>query len=252
MCRMIGVVSRTAATLDDLIGPGLDAFTALSLEHADGWGTANWCGDRLTIAKEPVAAHTSPAFAQAMTGPVTDAAIVHIRLANPGSPLIVANTHPFHAPGLAFAHNGHFSPAAALDDLLDAQLLADTTGSTDSERFFLLVRMLMRDLPPGRALADAAATIRDRATYSGLNCLLLTADSLYAYSESDPDSAVSRRRGPEYFPLNLLVRDDRVIVASTGWAQPAAPWQRLAQRQVLQIRRHDLGLIYHDILQEQP
>lgn len=252
MCRMIGVVGRVAARFNGLIGDDLDAFTSLSREHADGWGIAAWRHGSLDLQKEPQAAYLSPSFSHAVDTVATDAAILHIRMANPGSPLILANTHPFHAPSLAFVHNGHFEPASALDDLLDPGLVAQAGGDTDSERFFLLVQQLMRDYRPAVAMARAAAAIRQRASFSGLNCMLLTPTALLAYSEEDPGSGVSLRRGPEYFPLKYLVEPDRVVIASSGWVQQSPPWQRLAERQVLEVSRHDVEVTLHSFGDDDP
>ncbi len=247
MCRLLGVVSRAQAPLPDLLGDTLAQFTALAAEHKDGWGVAYADGPQVNAVKEELPAHTSAAFARTVKGIATDAAALHIRLANPGSPLTWENTHPFTAGAMAFAHNGDFSPSEAVDSLIDPELLADARGTTDSERLFLLVRMHLRDSDPATALALAAMDIRARARYSGLNCLLLTPDALYAYVESDPDSEVSRRRGPEYFPLRFRVEPDRVVVTSTGYPQPADEWTVLEEREVLEIRRSSLRVTRHRV-----
>ncbi|MEU4645378.1 class II glutamine amidotransferase [Micromonospora sp. NPDC023814] len=246
MCRLLGVVGASAGRLADLLATELPAFTELSTDHCDGWGVAHWHGDELRVDKEPTSARTSVGFTDALGRITTDAALLHIRLANPGSPLVLANTHPFRSATVAFAHNGDFSPAGAIDELLAPPLLEAAVGTTDSERFFLLVRQLLQRTDPATALSSAAAAVRRRATrYSGLNCLLLTERSLYAYADHDPDSAVSRRRGPGFFPLNYLVEPGRVVIASTGWDQPTPPWNQLDQRQVLEVRRSDLRVSRH-------
>jgi predicted glutamine amidotransferase len=243
---MLGVVTPSPGRLTDLLAPELPPFTELSLEHSDGWGVAHWHDGELSVDKEPVPAHASVGFAQTLSQITTDAALLHIRMANPGSPLVLANTHPFRTEDIAFAHNGDFAPADAVDALLDAALLEAAIGDTDSERFFLLVRQWLERTDPVTALSSAAAEVRQRAErYSGLNCLLLTPESLFAFADHDPDSAVSQRRGPGYFPLNYLVEQDRVVVASTGWEQPTPRWTRLDQRHVLEVRRADLRVSRH-------
>ncbi|GAB2700215.1 class II glutamine amidotransferase [Kitasatospora kifunensis] len=247
MCRLLGVVThaptRLADTLTDLIEP----FTGLSREHCDGWGVAAWQPDgELAVSKDVLPAHASPAFAATLAGSVTDAALLHLRMASPGLPTEPRNTHPFSAGALAFAHNGYFAPVEAIDELIDPDLLAGADGDTDSERYFLRVLTRLHDEDPVDALALAAADIRERAQFASLNCLLLTQDALYAYSEENPDSEVSRRRGPDFFRLRYQARAGRVVVASSGiGAQDGDGWSLLPYRQVLEIRRSDLRVSTH-------
>jgi predicted glutamine amidotransferase len=248
MCRLLGVVSRGHRPLTDTLSGLLDPFTALSCEHADGWGVAAWRDGELSVAKDTAPAHTSPDYARALET-VTDAALLHLRMASPGLPVEPRNTHPFTAGTLAFAHNGNFSPVDALDGLIDAEILAGAAGSTDSERYFLRVLTRLRggDPDPVDAVARTAADIRARASISSLNCLLLTQDALYAYAEEDPTSEVSRRRGPEFFQLSYRIRRDGVVVASSGIGAGDG-WQPLPYGQVLEIRRADLRVSTHSVL----
>lgn len=248
MCRLLGVVTRAplplAIALDDLAVP----FTDLSREHRDGWGIAAWpvqgAGPR--VVKDTAPAADTRQWDEALTGTLTDAAILHLRLASPNLPVVPGNTHPFTVGTLAFAHNGFFSPYDALDGLIDADLLAHRAGSTDSERFFLRVLTLLRDEDPVDALAHAAADIRARAaSFASLNCLLLTEQALYAYSDEDPDSEVSRRRGPDFFRLRYRTEHDRVVVASSGIPQPDEDWSVLPYGRVLEISRAGLRVSVH-------
>ncbi|MFF1871102.1 class II glutamine amidotransferase [Kitasatospora herbaricolor] len=246
MCRLLGVVTRDPMRLVDSLTALIEPFTKLACEHSDGWGIAAWRPDgELALAKDVIPAHTSPAYAAVTTGPATDAALLHIRMASAGLAVDERNTHPFTAGTLAFAHNGDFLPTDAIDDLIDPDLLAGAAGDTDSERYFLRILTLMRETDPVDAVALAAADIRARAGIGSLNCLLLTQDALYAYAEEDPESEVSRRRGPDFFRLRYRVQDDRVVVASSGIPQATADWSVLPYRQVLEVRRTDLRLSTH-------
>ena len=139
MCRLLGVVTRTPQPLADGLGELTAAFTELGREHRDGWGIAAWSGQEAgpRIVKDTEPAAASPLWDAALTGTRSDAALLHLRLAGPGLPVVPGNTHPFTAGALAFAHNGYISPYDALDDLIDADLLAGAGGGTDSERYFL-------------------------------------------------------------------------------------------------------------------
>jgi predicted glutamine amidotransferase len=250
MCRLLGVVSRAPMSLTDSLDGQFGPFAELSGEHPDGWGVASWQDGRLAVAKGAARADASPGFQAAADG-VSDAAILHIRQASPGLPNAVGNTHPFAAGTasgtVAFAHNGYFTPADALDELIGSGMLASAGGTTDSERYFLRVLTLLAEHGPVGAIARAADDIRTRAEFASLNCLLLTPDALYAYSEEDPASEVSRRRGPDFFRLRYRVAANRVVVASSGIPQPAPEWGLLPYHQVLEIRRGDLDVQTHPV-----
>lgn len=247
MCRLLGVVTRTPRPLADALGELAAPFRELSGEHGDGWGIAagGGPGAGLQVAKDIRSAGVSRLWDESLTGVHSDAALFHLRLASPGLSVAPGNTHPFTAGALAFAHNGFFSPYDALDDLIDPDLLAHRAGSTDSERYFLRVLTLLRDGDPAGALARAADDIRARTSFASLNCLLLTERALYAYADEDPDSEVSRRRGPDFFRLRYRSDDDRVVIASSGLPQPDGDWTVLPYRQVLEIHRSSLRISLH-------
>ncbi|MCX4745725.1 class II glutamine amidotransferase [Kitasatospora sp. NBC_01287] len=250
MCRLLGVVTPAPIRLADSLADLVEPFTGLSREHRDGWGIAAWRTDgELAVAKEVLAAHASEAFPKALAETVTDAALLHIRMASPGLPTEPRNTHPFSAGAIAFAHNGWFTPVDAVDALIGPELLAAARGDTDSERYFLRVLARLRTEDPVDALARAAADIRAHAGFASLNCLLLTPQALYAYADEDPDSEVSRRRGPDFFRLRYQADAERAVVASSGIGpQPEqAGWSVLPYRQVLEIRRADLRVSTHRV-----
>ncbi|MFE3857311.1 class II glutamine amidotransferase [Streptomyces griseorubiginosus] len=248
MCRLLGVVSRAPLPLAAALGELAAPFTELSREHADGWGIAAWPGrggDGPRVVKGIARAAGDRLWDDALGGTPADAAVLHLRMASPGLPVVPGNTHPFTAGGLAFAHNGFFSPYDALDGLIDPGLLSGAGGGTDSERFFLRVLTLLRDKGPVDALAQAAEDIRARTSFASLNCLLLTREALYAYADEDPESEVSRRRGPDFFRLRYRADGERVVVASSGVPQPDGAWSVLPYRRVLEVRRGDLGVRVH-------
>jgi glutamine amidotransferase len=79
-----------------------------------------------------------------------------------------------------FAHNGHIGGL----DRLEAELgdaMADVHGDTDSERFFALAtREIEARGDPGAGLAAAARWIAAELPLFALNCILATADGLWA------------------------------------------------------------------------
>jgi predicted glutamine amidotransferase len=247
MCRLLGVVAAQPASLSELLAAELEPFVELASEHKDGWGISylNPYGQVVT-AKEAVSAHQSATFRLLIEQVVTNAAILHLRMGSPGHVATMLNTHPFGGIHCAFAHNGQFTPAGALDGTLGPGLAA-ARGDTDSERFYLAVRhRVAQGATPAVAIAAAAADIRDLAEgWESANCLLLTTRALYAYADHSPDSEIIKRRGPSFFDLRCLTESDRVVIASTGWPQPADRWPRIHEHRVLEIGL-DLTLTVHD------
>jgi predicted glutamine amidotransferase len=277
MCRLLGVVTSRPAPLAGLLAGDLDPFRGLADEHCDGWGIAHHPADHPAdhsatgvgpkgapvVRRSPRHALDGTAFTDAVTATETAAALLHLRKASAGMAVTEANTHPFAADGVALAHNGFFTPRAAVDALLpDAG--AGCAGDTDSERYFALIRARLAGsgtdggggrpgpTPPHLALRDAAAAISGVAQVESLNALLLTPDALYAYARYEPQ--VVAARGGDAQSYGMAYRVDhtaggawRVVVASNGWEQPSPAWRPLPNGSVLEatrggvVRVHDFG-----------
>jgi hypothetical protein len=111
------------------------------------------------------------------------------------------------------------------------------TGDTDSERYFLAVlSQLEAGATPAEALRAAVAGIAATASFTSLNCLLLTPDELYAVCCFDPDG-VAADEAPDYYDLGVRTTDDAVVVSSSGWGRG---WQGLANGELLVVRRGTL------------
>lgn len=81
-------------------------------------------------------------------------------------------------------------------------------GTTDSERFFLLVLKMGEEghLPIERALKLAIKKVRESYTYSSLTFLLTNGNRIYAYREySDP-------RDSDYYNLMFAIDSNMVII----------------------------------------
>ncbi|MFF4749435.1 class II glutamine amidotransferase [Streptomyces sp. NPDC002514] len=239
MCRLLGVVAGQPQRIGGLLADDLDPFLALACEHRDGWGLGLRSGDgTVRSVKDPERGDTSDRLRALLDASTTDMALLHLRMASQSFPVSPANTHPFGDSSVAFAHNGDFVPSTALDGVIGPELLATAEGDTDSERFYLAVRRRLDEgIDPVKAVLQTAGDIRTRADgFVSLNCLLLTPDALFAYTEHDPDSEVIGRRGPGYFGIHYRQTPDAVVVASTGWPHPAPEWSVLPERHVLEIR----------------
>jgi predicted glutamine amidotransferase len=240
MCRLLGWTTREPATLAEVIGEAaLRRFTALAGVHSHGWGAA-WrqSGQGIRHLKETCAADQSPAFLEIATRLRATAAIVHLRRASSGLAVSRANTHPFVADGVAFAHNGYIPDSACLLDLLTDFEAAHLNGETDSERYFAVMRNHAHGrFHPARIRTGIAEVIRTTNPFS-LNSLLLTEDSLFGialhHRPGDRDGeAVEGYKTPDYYDMSYTYTRERFVVASGGWQDER--WSHLPNRTGLSL-----------------
>lgn len=247
MCRLLGVMSATPSLpLAELLGDELAPFAALSSHHCDGWGISHWNDkDELVTVKEPEVARDSPGFRAAIDGARTDAALLHLRKASADMRNGDANTHPFVADGVSFAHNGYFSPRSAADTLLEERSGRTCEGDTDSERYFGLLLKEMERGEPVEALARTAELIAGATEVVALNALLLTHEALYAFTYYDAEILRRDNEDADSYVLRFRRGLDQVIVASSGWEQAAPVWEVVPNGTILEIGRKDLRTAVH-------
>jgi predicted glutamine amidotransferase len=238
MCRLLGWSTRTPTTLSDLLGADdLAEFTELSTKHGDGWGVARSTRRRVAVRKRADAARSSAEFARWATRRRADMGLAHLRWATLGLGIGPANTHPFTDGRMAFAHNGSIRPPASLDRLLSDRSRRRREGTTDSERYFLAVTQRIRDgAAPEDALRTTADEIAATTSFTSLNCILLTPDTLYAFSRYDT-AGRWETDDPEYYDLRYRITPGAVVVASSGWGRD---WKELDNGDLLVVRRRTL------------
>jgi predicted glutamine amidotransferase len=256
MCRLLGYCARDEAAVADLIGEeGLGALIALSELHADGWGMA-WYEPSDSATSEPVIRKSplradEPLFEKLARQPLSDLGLVHLRWATPGLAVNDLNTHPFRYGPYAFAHNGAVHPQERLREILPPEWEARVAGTTESERYLLLImaRLEANGGDMVAAIAEAAKQIEDQFAPNSLNAILLSPQFMYGISWHDRakvPAARLRERGYEnrpdeiacYFDLAYLATSSAVVVASSGWAQDG--WKPLPDRHVLVVERPTL------------
>ncbi|MFC7457486.1 class II glutamine amidotransferase [Brachybacterium sp. GCM10030267] len=278
MCRLLGVVSREPISLDRAVRDEIEPFTEQSEIHRDGWGVA-WfdAADGKAAADEAAAggddaaagtprpagehrpvdprrprihrhldvARESAAYRDAVaeaTGPMM---LVHLRKASPGLPLRIDNTHPFREGEAVFAHNGQYDLSDPLREAILARGGRTPEGTTDSELYFSLVELHVRETDPATAVQRAAAELTQLCLeHAGrvpeaLNCLYMTPDVMIAYQQSDPAQAKPHHTADNY-SLRYRIDADRVIVASSGI--PQADHLDVGEGQALVINRGDLSV----------
>ena len=131
------------------------------------------------------------------------------------------NSHPFVADGLAMAHNGSIKPIGPLEELLEADIAASLRGTTDSERYFGVIRQ-HRPHRTGSRRGGPACRGATRRTHpdASLNALMLGEDQLivvHAHARSrllDEDieeitaAELPAEHLEDYFALRLARPDD--------------------------------------------
>jgi predicted glutamine amidotransferase len=257
MCRLLGVVSATPISVSRAVGEHVLAdFVALTKIHGDGWGIARvrLPGHDPRIEVSAGTAADDPHFAAATHDPRSAATLVHLRWATTGLAVRPENSHPFLAERIAMAHNGSIKPIGELDELLTPEIAATLVGSTDSERYFGLIRQHRASSPDlAEAVRRAVSQLREVFPAASLNALILGEDQMiavHAHARSrlpDEDiAAITAADLPaehleDYFGMRWARTDrDRVVVASTGFGD--LDWRPLDPETVTSISMNDLSM----------
>jgi predicted glutamine amidotransferase len=249
MCRVLGVVASGPESLAEVLARS-DGFCELSHKHADGWGVAWYEAGDLRIVKGALPAWMDPGYEPALASVTGDIAMVHLRRASIGIPVLLENCHPYGEGTVAFEHNGQFRVSERLRAHYTDSGLRPCEGTTDSELYFgLVLDAFSRTGSWPSAIYEAASLItRDlwaddpHDNPNALNCLLLTPDALYGFSQSEP----SKREAdapPDTYVLRLVEREDAVIVTSTHWEVEGAT--DIPERTVVQVDRGSLEVTLH-------
>lgn len=255
MCRLLGYVSGRPVTAGEAVGTEeVRAFADLARVHCDGWGAA-WVerpGGAPRVRVSERSAERDPAFADQHGGHPAVAGLLHLRWATLGLSVTRANTHPFLADGIAFAHNGSLPPAA-VDDLLEPGYRDGLRGDTDSERYFALVRQFRATSPDlATAVRRTVGALVPRAPRASLNALLLDGTALVAVHASarsalpPEDTELCRAAGlpadhlDAYFAMRMRRTQRGVQIGSTGFGDAA--WELLPPDSLTTVALADLAV----------
>jgi predicted glutamine amidotransferase len=173
----------------------LDAPTSIAQQserNADGYGMAALTAGRgMILIRNPVQASEDPAYRHLARRLVACEMLVHLRYASTGG-VSLLNTHPFSQDGRLFAHNGVVGDLDRIEARLGSHR-AMVMGDTDSERYFALITLAIREAG-GDVRAGIIAAVREMAgeyeLYS-LNFVLGDIGHIWAF------------RYPEHNPLHL-------------------------------------------------
>lgn len=255
MCRLLGVVSANPVSVADAVGEDVLAdFVALTKVHGDGWGVAGVDGVRDVphIRVSAGSALGDTEFDAAMHDGHSVASLVHLRWATNGLAVEPQNSHPFLAGGLAMAHNGSITPMGPLNDLVEPEFAATLRGTTDSERYFAIIRQHRRTTPTlAEAARQAVTELRELHPDASLNALVLGEGRLvvvHAHARSRLLAAdieeISATDLPadhleDYFALRIArPTEHTVVVGSTGFGD--LPWEPLPPESVIEVSLSDL------------
>lgn len=228
MCRLLGYVSDVDTDFESIVGPAFTEFAQLSSLHCDGWGMTTKGG----IIKEPTQANKSTHFMETVKGSKSDASLLHLRWASKGLAVQGSNNHPFELHGISFIHNGSFQPVDALDSILKYR--AKLLGTTDSERYFLLLVEKVEELGLEKGLQETVATIRTRASYASLNAMVLTPEKYVVVCEYDLTKKPENLED-SYYELRYTDDGHSIIAGSSGWDQKG--WTLIPNHTALIIDR---------------
>jgi predicted glutamine amidotransferase len=264
MCRLLGVVSAGPISVADAVGDDvLKDFVALTQIHGDGWGVAavDHVGAPPHVAVSAGSALHDDEFTTLTHDVRAAASVVHLRWATSGLVVEPQNSHPFLVDGLAMAHNGSIKPMSPLNDLLEPAVAASLRGTTDSERYFAVIRQHRRTAPTlAEAVRRAVAQLRCIYPEASLNALLLGEDQLivvHAHARSrlleEDIEEISATDLPaehleDYFSLRIArPSDDVMVIGSTGFGD--LPWEPLPPESVTAVSLSDLSTTVHPIVE---
>ncbi len=205
--------------------------------NADGYGVG-WLSDegpaRLIQDKPIWADHNLPTLSRVLCAPTWLAAV---RGATPGLANHPANTQPFLADGLLFAHNGFIDDfgvmRARIRHQLSPQIESSIEGTTDSEYLFALIRQIRADGIPD--LADALAALAGRLAdalgtrRAQVNIILAEDRRLHALRHAYNEAAPSLHftTDDEEYPSGLLIASE----ATTNGSY----WQTVPENHILTL-----------------
>lgn len=253
MCRLFGLNAGRRQVHDRywlLSAP--DSVSAESRRNPDGTGIG-WfdAAGAPHVFKRPIAAHLDPEFKRIARDVDATTVVSHVRAATIGKDT-VANCHPFLIDGRLMAHNGGFGDLGKVDARL-AQVGRQALGSTDSERFALLIaaETAQRGGDVGAGITAAAQWLADNVPLYSLNTIVITAGNLWALRYPDQRALRVARRsiqtstgkptptwhGRSSWAEHLLTSDRPapVVVVASEEIDGSPDWRQLDPGELLHV-----------------
>jgi len=143
--------------------------------NPDGWGIAYYKGSCPHVERRGLSAFEDLEFLTEAHEIRSRIVVAHVRRGTTGS-ASKENAHPFHVGRWVFAHNGGIprfeSIGAILEPEVDADLIRERIGQTDSELLFLWILTRIREEAPQALSAGAPLEVSVRAVRSAIDRLV--------------------------------------------------------------------------------
>jgi len=187
---------------------GMISRKARAPGHKDGWGILLYQeGKPVYLGRQPTNAMNDPRYEKACetldeSGAAKGPLLAHLRKASPEyGQKILENTAPFVKEKWSFMHNGMIRKFN--------EKVVGLRGTTDSERFFLLILKTKEEnqLSIEKALKLTIKKVRESYSYSSLTFILTNGTRIYAYREYvDP-------RDSDYYNLMFAINSSMIIIS---------------------------------------
>ncbi|MDJ0394021.1 ergothioneine biosynthesis protein EgtC [Rhodococcus sp. G-MC3] len=190
--------------------------------NADGFGAAWWRKDDIHSYRNPMPIWSDPAVDDMLAGVESEAVIAAVRSATVGMPVERSACAPFTDDTWAFSHNGVvFGWPDALVELaaeVPTKDLLTLPAPTDSAALWLVLRHLLREHEPEKALRMLVARVESTSPGPRLNLLLGDGHTMYATTL--------------YHSLAVLSLENSVTIASEPLDDNPA-WTRIDDRKLV-------------------
>jgi predicted glutamine amidotransferase len=251
MCRLFALHAGDRDVAADFwLLDAPDSIARQSEINADGYGLAALTSKHgLILMRNPVEAASDAAYQAVAHRLVAAEMIVHLRYADTGGTAL-ANTHPFAQDGRLFAHNGVVGNLEEIEERL-GENRAMVMGETDSERFFALITLAIREAG-GDVRAGITAAVREvveRYELYSLNFVLAERGNIWALRYPEKNPLLLLRREPTSEAVELdhadaagtlrLHSDDAaevplVVIASEAISEEPG-WEEIAPGELIHV-----------------
>ncbi len=240
MCRHLAYLGPTRS-VGDILTRGENSLSVQSWApkdmrgggtiNADGFGAAWWNESEVHSYRNPMPIWSDPAVDETLRLVSSTAVLAAVRSATAGMPVERSACAPFTDGRWAFSHNGVvFGWPDALVDLASEVPVNDLLtlpAATDSAALWLILRHLLKEYEPERALRTLVSRVESCSPNPRLNLLLSDGRTLYATTL--------------YHSLSVLSTEDSVTVASEPLDDNPS-WNSVDDRKFVIARPGDIDI----------
>lgn len=215
--------------------------------HEDGWGIGGYKNGKMDyFKKEANSALQGQEYDKIVSNIVSgqsDLIVGHLRKSSVGN-VSFNNTHPFIFEDFVFCHNGTIFKSENIK--LDSYYESLIQGTTDSERFFMLIMQYMASRKDEKvtpslireSLMAAVKFLRENFDYAALNFIFTNGKYTWALREINEDNnIVKEKKMLDYYSLYQGIGKDgkSVIVSSEKIEDQDISWRLIENHEILEI-----------------